>query len=101
MIMQAALRRHTVLGRLLKVRHACTLNAAAAHIQQTTTGARIRLCPASMAQSCARIKHYVDGITVYVRSDDDSCYHAPYDVWDLLCLVPLAYDNWGALLDFV
>ena len=47
------------------------------------------------------IEHHVDGIAVYICSDDDLCYDMPYDVKDLLCLVPLAYDNWGALLDFV
>ena len=37
------------------------------------------------------IEHHVDGITVYVCSNDDSCYDMPYNVKDLLCLVPLAY----------
>ena len=161
MVIQAALRRHAVLGRLLKVRHARALNAAAARIRQfrqcytvrarrttaataiqalwrgcivrselsyrpgtrpfdatrsTAAGMHVCLSPdgrcvptdynwckdplaPGIDDTVVRIEHHVDGITVYVRSDDDSRYNTPYDVRDLLRLVPPAFDNWGALLD--
>ena len=47
-----------------------------------------------------RIKHRVDGVAVYVRSDDALRHVQPYAVEHLLRLVPTAYDDWGALLGF-
>ena len=47
-----------------------------------------------------RIEHRVDGVAVYVRSDDASRHIQPYAVEHLLRLVPTAYDDWGALLGF-
>ena len=46
------------------------------------------------------IKHHVDGVAVYVRSDDASRHVQPYAVEHLLRLVLPAYDDWGALLGF-
>ena len=47
------------------------------------------------------IEHCVDGMAIYVCSDDTSCHVQPYAVEDLLCLIPPAYDDSGALLSFV
>ena len=47
-----------------------------------------------------RIEHHVDGVAVYIRSDDTSRHIQPYTVEHLLRLVPPAHDDWGALLSF-
>ena len=60
----------------------------------------VLVCAPGVDGTIVHIEHHVDSITVYVCSDDDSCYDTPYNVKDLLHLVPPAHDNWGALLDF-
>ena len=56
-------------------------------------------CKDSLAPSIdgtvVRIEHHVDGVAVYVRSDDASRHVQPYAVEHLLRLVPPAYDDWG------
>ena len=162
-IVQAALRRHTVLRQLLELQHARALDAAAARVQRfrrrytaqarrtaaatavqafwrgrtvrnellcppgtrpfdtahnAAAGMRVCLSPdgrrvptgydwdyedsltPSIDGTVVRIEHHVDGVAVYVRSDDASRHVRPYAVEHLLRLVPPAYDDWGALLGF-
>ena len=54
----------------------------------------------SINGTVVRIEHRVDGVAVYVSSDDASRHIQPYAVEHLLCLVPPTYDDRGALLGF-
>ena len=47
------------------------------------------------------IQHDVDGVLIYVRSDDDLHDITAYAASNLLHMVMLAYNEWAALLTFV